>query len=70
MHNREKIYGLLWEETDRMGMLKMNQQEMAAKIGIPYQRLSLIYSEFQQRGLMRKYRHKFQLMKAPEEISW
>lgn len=67
MHNREELYMQLWEYTDRLGILQKTQLELAEIIGIPYQRLSVICSEYQKAGLMKKYRHKFQ-MKNPDRI--
>ena len=68
MHNREELYMQLWEHTDRLGILKHSQYDLAAMLGIPYQRLSVICSEYQKAGYMKKYRHKFQ-MRNPDRIT-
>ena len=69
MHDRKQVYARLWECTDRLGMIELSQLEMADRLGIPYQRLSIIYTEFQKAGYMKKYRHKFQ-MKNPIDVDW
>lgn len=69
MHNREELYMQLWEYTDRLGILQKSQLDLAEILGIPYQRLSVICKEYQKAGLMKKYRHKFQ-MKNPDRIDW
>ena len=70
MHDREQVYRRVWEHTDRRGMVLKSQGEMADILGIPYQRLSVIYTEFQEQGLMRKYRHKFQALRSPDSVDW
>lgn len=67
VHDRKEIYEQLWEHTDRLGILQKTQLELADELGLPYQRLSMIFSEFQKSGLMKKYRHKFQ-MKNPANV--
>ena len=69
MHDRKHIYARLWEHTDRLGMIKLSQLQMADELGIPYQRLSIIYTEFQKAGYIKIYRHKFQ-MRNPDDIDW
>lgn len=69
MHNREELYMQLWEHTDRLGILQKSQLDLAEILGIPYQRLSVICKEYQKAGLMKKYRHRFQ-MKNPDRIDW
>lgn len=70
MHDRETIYRLLWQFTDRNGMLIKKQTEIADEIGIPYQKISEILAEFVLTGRARKYKHKFQLMGEPSSFKW
>ena len=69
MHDREQIYRSLWERTNRNGILLKTQTEVAKEIGIPYQKLSQIITEFIQDGRVRKYKHKFQFM-DPDLFEW
>lgn len=68
-HDREQVYRQLWQRCDRLGMLKPTQQELAAQLELPYQRLSVIMKEFQEAGFVKKFRWKFQL-KDPDSLDW
>lgn len=69
MINREQVYRDLWEHTDRQGVITPTQLEMAKILSLPYQTLSVIYSEFQGTGRMRKQGHSFQVQ-DPDKFEW
>ena len=70
MHDREQLYRNIWQDhTNRHGILQGTQQGVAKQLGIPYQRLSLIMSEFVKLGYIRKAGHSFQL-RDPERLDW
>lgn len=68
--NRELIYRVMWSCTDRFGVLQKSQGDVAKLIGIGYQQMSLIYSEFVGMGMLLKDGHKFTVVYDPNNISW
>lgn len=70
MHDRETLFRKIWENyTDRYGMVTLTQQELAKKLEMPYQRLSLIFSEYEALGRLVKSHRRFQL-KDPDKFDW
>jgi Crp-like helix-turn-helix domain len=70
MHDREQLFRNIWDNyTDKYGMISVTQQELASCLGINYQRLSVVMSEFVKMGYAKKFRHKFQL-KNPDGLDW
>jgi DNA-binding IclR family transcriptional regulator len=70
MHDREQLYRKMWDNhTNRYGVLQGTQQDVAKQLGIPYQRLSLIMSEFIKLGYIKKSGHSFQL-REPQRLDW
>lgn len=70
MHNREALYRAIWENwADRHGMIRGTQQEISKELGLPYQRLSVIFSEWTKEGKLKKFRSKFQ-MRDPDRFDW
>lgn len=70
MHDRERIYRKIWDNyVNRYGVLTVTQQKLAAELGIPYQRVSVILTEFQKIGYVRKSGSKFQF-KDPNRVPW
>jgi len=70
MHNRETLYKFLWENRDQKNVISLSQGEVAEKFGISYQRLSIVMTEFQEMGLIGKYKHQFVLKYDPSKIPW
>jgi sugar-specific transcriptional regulator TrmB len=70
MHSREEVYRKIWQFTDRHGMIQKTQRELAEILGLPYQRVCVIFSDLQRMGLVKKHRSKFQMMRAPDAVEW
>jgi DNA-binding IclR family transcriptional regulator len=70
MHDREHIYRKIWENhVNRHGVMLITQQQLAKELGIPYQRVSVIMSEFKQIGYVKKSGSSFQF-RDPNRLSW
>ena len=70
MVNREELYRKLFTEVaDRSGVLKLSQRAISAEIGISYQALSEIFTEWIRMGRMKKYAYDFQIFN-PDKYDW
>lgn len=70
MHNREQIYRTIWDNhVNRHGILQVTQQQLSKELNIPYQRVSIILSEFQRIGYVKKSGSSFQF-RDPSKVPW
>ena len=70
MHDREKLYRFMWENTGASNKIEMKQQELAVAFGISYQRLSIVMKEYTDMGMISKNGHSFVLQYDPDQIPW
>jgi hypothetical protein len=70
MHSREDLYRFLWDNRDQKNVVAISQGDVAKRFGISYQRLSIVMTEFQDIGLVSKYKHQFLLRYDPDKIPW
>lgn len=70
MHSRERIYRFLWNIRDHRNVVALKQGEVANKLGISYQAMSEIFSEFKDLGLLQKHKHDFLVVYDPDKIPW
>lgn len=67
--DRETLFRDLWAMTNRHNIIRYSQSETAKLVQVSYQRLSEIYLEFIDYGIMKKFHHRFQL-KDPDTVDW
>lgn len=48
----------LWNRSDRLNRLQIHQGELAKELGIGYQRLSVIFKQMTERGVIKKVKAK------------
>lgn len=75
LYNRQEIYEWLYKNSDSRGMVVMTQKQVAERLGIRYQLISQIYSEFIAIGYIVKHGHhkngaKFEIVHHPDELDW
>lgn len=68
--DRESIYRTIYDYADRNGYLTVTQREMSNIVGMSYQAMSEVFSEFIDMGMISKSGRKFQIMYDPDEIPW
>jgi hypothetical protein len=70
-YNTEQIYRWLYTNSDYNGFVIYTQTEVARLIGIPYQTLSTIYSDFITIGYMKKINSRtFEIVHDPDDLEW
>ena len=70
MHSRERIYRFLWNIRDQRDCVALSQGEVADRLGISYQAMSEIFSEFKDMGMLEKHKHDFLVVYDPDKIPW
>lgn len=73
-YDRRQLYEYFHENSDRHGFLVLTQKEMAAKLGMAYQVLSTIITDFIDIGYMAKEGNgkwaKFRVLYHPDDCEW
>lgn len=74
-YDREAIFNVIHEKTDRLGFLIPNQREIAADVDISYQLMNQYFDEFIKAGFMKKSGRnralrKFRVVYHPDDCDW
>lgn len=75
LYDKEFLYRMFHEHSDRNGVLLFSQQEFAEKADIPYQQVNNVMKEFIQAGFMSKSgknrsTRKFRVLYHPDDLDW
>jgi len=68
--DRERFYRILYDHCDRNGVLLETQRAMVEPLGITYQGVSTIITEFVAMGIIEKKGHTFRCLYEPDQIPW
>lgn len=70
-YSRQEIYQWLYDNSDIRGIVIYSQKEVAEKLGIGYQNISTIYSDFVKIGFMKKHSaREFEVVHHADEVEW
>jgi DNA-binding MarR family transcriptional regulator len=73
-YDRKQVLEFLNENSDSNGFLTKNCRVLAKEVGMSYQSLSLIISEFIEMGYMKKYGERrasrFRVLFHPDDCDW
>ena len=75
LYDKEFLYRLFHEHSDRNGVLLLTQQELAKEADIPYQQVCTVMKEFIEAGYMSKAgqnrsTRKFSVLYHPDDVDW
>ena len=75
MYDKEFLYRMFHDHSDRNGVLLLTQQDLAAEADIPYQKVNAIINEFIEAGFMAKSgknrsTRKFRVLYHPDDCDW
>jgi len=75
VYNRQEVYEWLYKNSDSRGIVIMSQRKVAEKLGMRYQLISQIFSEFIAIGYIVKHGYdkngaRFEIVHHPDELDW
>ncbi len=67
---RQPVYEAMWGLCDANNELSVTQGELAKRLGISYQRMSMIIQEFIALGMMERNGKRFVVLYDPKKVPW